>query len=234
MPARILREEILNSEKYWSVCDEAKLLFIHLLISVDDTARFSGNNFTLRSRCFSGRGMEANRMEILLSELSDQDLIRLYDVNGERFVFIPKFKQRLRFFNSKYPDPPNEINDLVIKKTDLSKTQDSLKTDSSQQKRREEKRSEEKRSKAESKKATRFSLTQLPDEWILFCKEVRPDLEPKDVFESFKDYWISIPGQKGNKADWLATWRNWVRNEKKQFKPKIEVSNFDEMMRRAK
>lgn len=141
MPDRLIRDELLNSERYWSVSDEAKLLYIHLILSADDTARYSGKNFTLRTRCFSGRGMESNRMEILLTELTDQDLIRLYFVNNDRFIFIPRFKQRLRFVNSKYPEPPNEINDIVIKKTDLSQTKDSLKTDSRPPKRREEKRS---------------------------------------------------------------------------------------------
>lgn len=28
----------------------------------------------------------------------------------------------------------------------------------------------------------------------------------------FRDYWISQPGQKGVKLDWLATWRNWCRH----------------------
>ncbi len=27
----------------------------------------------------------------------------------------------------------------------------------------------------------------------------------------FRDYWTAQPGQKGVKADWTATWRNWVR-----------------------
>ena len=141
MPDRLIRDELLNSERYWSVSDEAKLLYIHLILSADDTARYSGKNFTLRTRCFSGRGMESNRMEILLTELTDQDLIRLYFVNNDRFIFIPRFKQRLRFVNSKYPEPPNEINDIVIKKTDLSLTKDSPKTVSRPPKRREEKRS---------------------------------------------------------------------------------------------
>lgn len=142
MPDRIIRDELLTSERYWNVSDEAKLLYIHLLISADDTARYTGKNFSLRTRCFPSRAMEATRMESLLSELVDQDLIRLYEVEKERYVFIPRFKQRLRFVNSKYPEPPNQINDLVIEKTDLSKTKDRPKTDSSQQKRREEKRRE--------------------------------------------------------------------------------------------
>lgn len=29
--------------------------------------------------------------------------------------------------------------------------------------------------------------------------------------EKFRDYWLGVGGQKGVKADWQATWRNWVR-----------------------
>lgn len=143
MPDRIIRDELLTSERYWNVSDEAKLLYIHLLISADDTARFTGKNFSLRTRCFPSRAMEATRMEAILLELVDQDLIRLYEVDKERYVFIPRFKQRLRFINSKYPEPPNQINDLVIEKPVLSKTKDIPKTVSSPQKRREEKRSKD-------------------------------------------------------------------------------------------
>ena len=30
-------------------------------------------------------------------------------------------------------------------------------------------------------------------------------------FQKFSDYWLSQPGARGVKADWQATWRNWVR-----------------------
>ncbi len=30
-------------------------------------------------------------------------------------------------------------------------------------------------------------------------------------FAKFRDYWIAVPGQKGVKLDWFATWRNWCR-----------------------
>jgi len=53
----------------------------------------------------------------------------------------------------------------------------------------------------------------LPTEWHAFCKQERPDLLPRQVFDEFKDYWIAQPGQKGVKTDWDATWRNWVRRQ---------------------
>ena len=51
-----------------------------------------------------------------------------------------------------------------------------------------------------------------PNEWFVFCKEQRPELQPLRTFEQFKDYWIAQAGQKGVKLDWFATWRNWVRS----------------------
>ena len=53
----------------------------------------------------------------------------------------------------------------------------------------------------------------LPTDWFHFCKQERPDLVPKQVFDEFRDYWIAQPGQKGVKTDWNATWRNWVRRQ---------------------
>ncbi len=53
----------------------------------------------------------------------------------------------------------------------------------------------------------------LPDDWRLYCIETRPDLDPLSVAETFRDYWHGKAGKDGRKADWLATWRNWVRNE---------------------
>ena len=53
----------------------------------------------------------------------------------------------------------------------------------------------------------------LPEDWIGFCKQHRKDLDPQQVFEEFKDYWTALPAGKGTKADWTATWRNWVRRQ---------------------
>lgn len=63
-------------------------------------------------------------------------------------------------------------------------------------------------------RGSRFALTQPPEDWIKFCNEKRPDLSAEDTFKSFQDYWIAVPGQKGVKLNWDATWRNWVRNQK--------------------
>ena len=69
---------------------------------------------------------------------------------------------------------------------------------------------------AKAPKAQRLKIDSLPKEWEEFCKKERPDLKPDFIWNQFRDYWIAQGGQKGAKLDWLATWRNWVRNQKHQ------------------
>lgn len=54
----------------------------------------------------------------------------------------------------------------------------------------------------------------LPVEWRDWATSARPDLDPSAVADTFADYWVAQPGQKGVRADWAATWRNWVRKER--------------------
>lgn len=53
----------------------------------------------------------------------------------------------------------------------------------------------------------------LSKEWADFCTQQRPDLNLQNTFDSFKDFWVAKAGSGGVKLDWLATWRNWVRNQ---------------------
>jgi hypothetical protein len=61
--------------------------------------------------------------------------------------------------------------------------------------------------------------TRIPENWEL-SPELRewtikenPRIDIKRVLDSFTDYWRSVPGAKGRKLDWDATWRNWVRRD---------------------
>lgn len=54
----------------------------------------------------------------------------------------------------------------------------------------------------------------LPDDCAIWAKQNRSDVNVNQTADGFKDYWLAIPGMKGVKADWFATWRNWVRNQR--------------------
>ena len=84
--------------------------------------------------------------------------------------------------------------------------------------REEKRREEEKAGEAPSAKSPRGTALPetwtLPDDWKTWAEGARPDVDVLTVADSFRDYWVAKPGKDGRKADWLATWRNWVRNQR--------------------
>jgi hypothetical protein len=65
----------------------------------------------------------------------------------------------------------------------------------------------------------------LPNDWEYWANKERPDLNAAQVADQFKDFWCSKAGKDAVKLDWLATWRNWVRNQK------IAKPNFADIVR---
>lgn len=74
------------------------------------------------------------------------------------------------------------------------------------------KEKEEKEKAIAQKRGTQFSLEAIPDDWAKVAEELAPDIDPQKAFDDFADYWRGIPGEKGRKKDWMATWRNSLRN----------------------
>lgn len=68
--------------------------------------------------------------------------------------------------------------------------------------------------KASQKRASRLSEQwTLPRDWGEWAvSEGWPVSVVRIEAEKFRDYWVGVGGQKGTKLDWLATWRNWMRN----------------------
>jgi uncharacterized protein YdaU (DUF1376 family) len=63
--------------------------------------------------------------------------------------------------------------------------------------------------------------TRLKQDWVLpldwgkwAVSEGWPDAVIRLEADKFRDYWLSKSGRDAAKADWQATWRNWMRNSK--------------------
>jgi uncharacterized protein YdaU (DUF1376 family) len=62
----------------------------------------------------------------------------------------------------------------------------------------------------------------LPDDWIPKHDDWHPARErlgyerAQAELDKFYDYWRGVPGNRGVKLDWDATWRNWVRKAAEQ------------------
>lgn len=107
MPTRMIREGLLDSERYWSVPDEAQLLFHRLLLLADDFGCLSLTPLFIRRRCFND-GPSDEVIATLLDQLARADLLRPYQVGDARYGFIPRYRQRLQRMTLKHPVPPIE------------------------------------------------------------------------------------------------------------------------------
>lgn len=72
--------------------------------------------------------------------------------------------------------------------------------------------------------------TRLPDTWFLSAslgqwstQEGATEEMIRREAEKFKDYWKGVAGAKGRKADWDATWRNWIRKAIADNQPKFKA-----------
>jgi len=118
--------------------------------------------------------------------------------------------------------PENEAKSIVSKlshwliQTDISVISERYQVDSLEIE-TEKETEREVEGKRETKRATR-----LPDTWHPRAEDGLDNLE----LAKFRDYWRAVPGQKGTKLDWDATWRNWLRTAGKSptnAKPSVEV-----------
>ena len=108
MPNRVLRESLLDSTRYLAVDEGAQLLFTHLILLADDFGCLSLAYSFVGRRCFNNRPTD-ERLDRLIHQLVDADLLRIYEHSGQRFGFIPRFRQRLKRETLKNPQPPAEF-----------------------------------------------------------------------------------------------------------------------------
>lgn len=232
MPNRMIRDGIIESEAVLSLPVEARWLYVTILLSADDIGLFEATPFKLARRA----DVRREHADKLVAMLVDADLVRLYAVDGKRYGFIPKFNQRLQIKRIKHAAPPdallqdeldtlNKIKHLASKTTVGQRcSTDAQRCSTDGQPSEPEPEPElvptgktvgasRKRSastKGSSLKAD-WVLTKELGEWAMSeCGMTREAV--KAEAEKFRDYWVAIPGAKGRKADWPATWRNWCRN----------------------
>ena len=105
MPCRLIRDEMLESERVLALPIEARWLYVTILLTADDLGLFEATGFKLARRSDIRR--EAS--ERLLGMLADADLVRLYEVNGKRFGFVPRFRQRVQIKFLRHPAPPHAL-----------------------------------------------------------------------------------------------------------------------------
>lgn len=109
MPNRIIREGILTSTRVNALNWEEEVFYRRLLSYVDDFGRCEAHAALLRAALFPlklDQMREAN-VERLLQSIERAGLVRLYTVQGKRFLEVYNFRQQMRS-TSRHPKPPDE------------------------------------------------------------------------------------------------------------------------------
>jgi hypothetical protein len=65
---------------------------------------------------------------------------------------------------------------------------------------------------APRKRGTRLPEGWMPDQCVINAMRLEcPNVNLEAEHRKFSDHWLAAAGQRGVKADWNATWRNWLR-----------------------
>ena len=91
MRIRTIKPEFWESESLGRVSREARLLFIGLFSCCDDSGRTRAASRLLASRLFPYDLDAINKIDGWLQELSTEGCIRVYRVDGETYLDIPKW-----------------------------------------------------------------------------------------------------------------------------------------------
>jgi len=121
MPDRIIREELLESEAWLGLKDNAdRSAWIAVALSVDNFGDMPAGALRLVRlwRCYGIDSPE--KVARALGDLSDVDLIRLYTDDGKPYLHVPRFGQHLRWVGHAWPLSPwatDEEKQSVAKKS---------------------------------------------------------------------------------------------------------------------
>src|SRR3989337_3026267 len=107
MPNRVIREDLFESDRWLDLhTDSARLMFIVILLLVDDFGNLEGGRRLQRRALSTTQIKDLPTVLKVLSELQDADLIRRYEVDGREYWHVPRFKNLRTYWSRKFPRSP--------------------------------------------------------------------------------------------------------------------------------
>jgi hypothetical protein len=229
---RTVKPEFWTDEQVMELSPLARLLFIGMWNFCDDRGVHPASTKTLKAEVFPADDITADQIGGLVTEMIRQGLLSEFEAQGRRWWAVTGWHHQMinRPSTSKYPAPPTKSGaDSGSAHGELN--EDSVSTHGGLPAGREGKGEEGREEQTlpqvpevggasppapppPSRLGTRLDPDwELPAPWCLWARQQRPDLDITAVADRFRDHWLSKPGKDGRKADWEATWRNWIRRE---------------------
>lgn len=217
---RSIKPEFPQSESMGRVSRDARLLFVMLWPICDDHGRTRAASRMLASLLFPYDDDAPALVPGWLDELERENCIRRYEANGSTFLEICNWLIHQKIdkpSKPQFPDPPVTLA--------------RIREDSSLEGKGREGKGEEKRESGASPTGSRLPADwSLPADWREWAKAERSDLDVGREAASFADYWHGLAGAKARKADWEATWRNWIRRADTPKRARNGISAADDAM----
>jgi hypothetical protein len=107
MPSRMIRESLLNSDRFLGLPDNtSRICYIACLLHADDRGNVEASPGAL-VRMWRDFGVDSvAKAEGIAHFLTDHDLIRMYESGDKQFIHVPRFGQRMRSFKRACPPSP--------------------------------------------------------------------------------------------------------------------------------
>jgi len=121
LPNRILKESICSSQSIDQLKPQEEIVFYRLIVCCDDFGRLDARPKILKSKLFPLKDSVTHKnISDSLTMLASVGLVKLYEVEGEPFLFLPTWEkhQQMRAKKSKYPAP--DINGYQMKSCDCN------------------------------------------------------------------------------------------------------------------
>jgi hypothetical protein len=223
---RSIKPEFWSNGQILECSLDTRLLFIGLWNFCDDAGRHALREKQIKAEIFPADEFDDRDIRRMIDELSTNDLIRIYEHSGRRYIQVTGWHHQKidRPQEPKCPAPDDGLSTPVNRAFDEHST-NGRRTFAPEGKGKEGKGREGNGGGApddappaptKKTKTTKSQGTRIPDGFptddeLIWATENHPRVDHNAEAAKFRDYWTGVPGQKGRKSDWPATWRNWIR-----------------------
>lgn len=103
----MIRDALLDSDRFLSLPDNtARICYVSCLLTADDRGNLEASDTQL-TRMWRDYGIDSHAKALMIvQQLADHDLVRIYDADKKRYLHIPRFRQRMRHLTRACPSSP--------------------------------------------------------------------------------------------------------------------------------
>ena len=229
---RSIKPEFFTSEAVSALPLRARLTWIGLWTHCDNHGRARDNGKLIKAAIWPLDDVTLKDIEEDLATLAAHGRIARYSVEGKRYLVVTNWGEHQYGAGKgdpKFPglDEADSEPSLETSRPSPDKSESDADTSGSNQG----------SGNQGSGTRTRARATRILDDWqptadlVAWQRENGiSDLLARRELPKFRDYWAAQPGERGRKADWGATWRNWLRTalerEPKPAAPKAAMTEW--------